>query len=205
MTQSFSLADFPYVNLTEITGDIAADVKKLLTANDKEETYIHSRAVAETNVKIAEMYQLDSDLCRLSGYLHDISAVVNADDMLQYIKENDMFLDEAEGKYPFLIHQRISKMIARDWFKITNGAALSAMGCHTTLREYASAYDMALFVADKLSWDQNGRPPFYDIVRDALQLSLEKASEAYIDYVIENGMILCPHSWLTQARRWLKI
>jgi Predicted HD superfamily hydrolase involved in NAD metabolism len=207
MTQSFSffsLADFPYVSLTEITGDVAADVRNLLFANDKEDTFAHSRAVAETNVKIAAMYSLDERVCELCGYLHDISAVIEPSDMLRFAKENDMFIDEAEAKYPFLLHQRMSKMIACDYFRVTDEAVLSAIECHTTLKSCASDYDMALFVADKLSWDKDGSPPFYAAVSDGLNASLKRASERYIDYVIENGMILHPHSWLIQARQWLK-
>jgi len=65
-------------------------------------------------------------------------------------------------------------------------------------------YDMALFVADKLAWDQEGEAPFYEVVYDALKQSLEKASLAYMDYIVENKMILFPHKWFEESRVFLR-
>lgn len=198
------LFDFSYLTLPELTGDIKADTYSFLSANEKEKTFAHSKAVAETAVKIAEIYNLSTEICEASAYLHDISAVINPDNMLAYIKESNLFLDEAEKRYPFILHQRISKIIAENHFGVTDKDILSAIECHTTLKKNPSPYDMALFIADKLSWDQDGKPPFYDIVSESLHESLEKASLAYIDYIIENKIILYPHSWLTEGRNYLK-
>lgn len=62
---------------------------------------------------------------------------------------------------------------------------------------------MTLFVADKIMWDQGIKPPFYDIVNDSLNHSLEKACLAYIDYVMDNGMILKPHPSLIDTKIWI--
>jgi HD superfamily phosphohydrolase YqeK len=63
---------------------------------------------------------------------------------------------------------------------------------------------MALFVADKLAWDQDGLPPFYTVVSDALKQSLEAASLAYMDYIVENKMILYPHKWFEAGVKSLR-
>ena len=60
------------------------------------------------------------------------------------------------------------------------------------------------FLADKLCWDQQGVPPFYEVLKESLAVSLEKASLDYIEYVMGHGMILHPHSWLLAARADLK-
>ena len=80
---------------------------------------------------------------------------------------------------------------------------LEAVGCHSTLKANPSPYDMALFVADKLAWDQPGAPPYENNVREALAVSLEAACLSHIDYVLRHGMILMPHTWLLEARNWL--
>jgi HD superfamily phosphohydrolase YqeK len=94
--------------------------------------------------------------------------VVAPGDMLAYAMEKGWHIDEAENKYPFLLHQRISKTIAEQDFGVTDEQILSAVECHTTLKTNPSAYDMALFIADKLAWDQEGEAPFYSAVNDAL-------------------------------------
>ena len=77
-------------NMTKynLTGDIKSDVQSLLTLNNKPKTFIHVKAVAEANIKIAEQYNLDKSICEISGYLHDISAVISPSDMLSYAADN---------------------------------------------------------------------------------------------------------------------
>lgn len=186
------LSDFSYIKTSELTGDIKTDVKNLLILNNKRKTYEHVKFVAEMNVKIAELYGLETDLCEISGYLHDISSVVSRGDMLEYAMENGWFIEEAETKYPMLLHQRVSAVIAEQDFKITDACVLSAIDCHTSLKANPTAYDMALFVADKLAWDQEGEPPFYSAVKNGLKTSLESASLAYMDFIVEHKMIFLP-------------
>ncbi len=199
-----NINNYKYVNIIEITGDIVVDVNKFLLENNKEKTLKHVMNVANTNSKIAEKYGLDKKICIISGYLHDISAVIRPNDMLTYMVENNLFVDKSEIKYPFILHQRISMLLAKTFFNIDDETILSAIECHTTLKSNPSQYDMALFIADKLSWDQKGTPPFYDVVIKSLSISLEKACLSYINYIIDNGMILHPHSWLIESKEYLE-
>ena len=193
-----------YVRLPKWSGDVPRDVCSLLMKNGKEKTCRHVQDVADTCAQIAVQYGLDVSRCSLSGMLHDISAVIKPEDMLRIAAAEGMEIDPAEKKYPFLLHQRISEILARELYHVTDSAVLSAVACHTTLKANPSAYDMALFLADKLSWDQEGAPPFEGAVRDALRISLNAASLRYIDYVLDHGMVLCPHRWLIEARASLK-
>jgi len=64
---------------------------------------------------------------------------------------------------------------------------------------------MAVFVADKLAWDQEGNPPFFTAVSEGLSHSLEAASLAYMNYMVENKMLLShPHKWWVEATNWLE-
>ena len=188
----------------KFTGDIKADVKSLLYAHYKIKTYEHVKAVAEMNIKIAKQYGLDENICELCGYLHDISAVVPHTQMMEYGIKNNWYIDEAEKQFPMLLHQRISRVIVEEDFGVTEEMILSAIEHHTTLKAEPSAYDMAVFIADKLAWDGDGKPPFYDVIYNGLRLSLEKACLAYHEYIIENKMILHPHKYFNESLIWLK-
>ncbi|CEN77586.1 bis(5'-nucleosyl)-tetraphosphatase (symmetrical) YqeK [Paraclostridium sordellii] len=198
-----NINNYEYVKITEITGDIIVDIKNFLLENDKSKTLKHVIDVANTNSKIAKKYGLDENICIISAYLHDISTVIQPNDMLNYMYENNLFIDEAERKHSFLLHQRISRLIVKDFLGIDDELILSAIECHTTLKQNPSKYDMALFIADKISWDQEGVPPFYDIVIENLSISLEKACLSYINYIIDNNMILYPHSWIIEGKEYL--
>ena len=190
----------------DFTGDTITDVKSLLCLHGKNKrTFDHAKAVAEMNIKIANQYGLDATICELGGYLHDISAVVSPSDMLSYAIDNEWYVDEAENKHPFLLHQRISKIISQKYFNITDERILSAVEYHTTLKSNPTAYEMALFIADKLAWDGDSEAPFYFVVNDALKQSLEAASLAYMDYIVENNIILHPHKWFEEGRAFLRV
>lgn len=195
--------EFAGVEMIERTGDIAADAGALLLSRGKPATWRHVQAVAQECVKLANRFGLDAEQCHLAGILHDVSAVMPAAEMLRYAQTHDMPLDDAEINHPFLLHQRLSALVARDCFGVTDEVVLNAIACHTTLRANATGVDMALFLADKIAWDQPGEPPFLQIVNDALAVSLKHACRAYIDYVMDNGMILQPHQNLLAAREWL--
>lgn len=195
---------FSYIKIPDFTGNLQSDAKKLLCLNNRQDVFDHCHAVAETNIKIAEKYNLDKTLCECAGYLHDISAVIETADMLVLAQSFELYIDEAEVRYPFLLHQRMSRFIAINMFHITDEIISSSIECHTTLKANPTKYDMALFVADKLSWDQDGQPPFYNDIQRALEISLEKASLAYMEYIFENKMILFPHKWFTEGLSYLK-
>jgi len=197
------LKDYVYINLPVKTGDLIVDVKNLLINNNKIKIFKHVEAVAKTNIYIAHKYNLDKKICELAGYLHDISCIMKPSDMLTYAMKNNLYIDESEIKYPFLLHQRISRIISETYFNIKDLNVLSSIECHTTLKENPNSFEMALFVADKLSWDQNESPPFYDLVNNALEISLEKASLSYMDYVVDNQMLLFPHKWFNDGKNYL--
>ena len=188
-----------------LSGDIRTDVKNILLINGKSKTYIHVANVADRNALISKTYDLDHDKCVIAGLLHDISAVIKPEDMLKYAYENRLEVCEAERRYPFLLHQRLSKICAVEYFNISDEEILSAIECHTTLKKSPSKYEMSLFIADKLAWDKGGIPPFYEEVNAALDISLEAACYKYMEYMIENDMILCPHDNWIEAYEQLKI
>lgn len=183
---------------------IAAAVEKILLENGRPKTWAHVQAVAERCAEIGRQYGLDEERCRIAALLHDVSAVMPAAEMQAIAAAQGWTPDPAEQAHPFLLHQRISAEMARDRFGVTDGAVLDAIRCHTTLRAHASSYDMALYLADKLAWDQPGEPPFRACVEQALTRSLEAAARTHIEYALAHGMILLPHRWLLEALDWLR-
>ena len=172
--------------------------------NGRPKTLKHVQEVADTCVKIADQYGLEREKCRIAGLLHDIGAVMKPEDMVDYTVSRGIPLDEAEKRYPFLLHQRVSRMFAEEVLGIKDEEILSAVECHTTLKNCPGRYDMALFIADKLSWDREGVPPYFSEVEGALELSLESACLEYITYSLDHGMILYPHRWFLEAKGYLE-
>ena len=193
------LTHFPYLQIpTPLTAEA------LLLANGRPKTLAHVQAVSEECARLAQRFGLNEDHCRMAGMLHDISAVIRPDDMLTWAETHHMPLCEAERRHPFLLHQRMSRLVAETAFGITDEPILSAIECHTTLKSNPSPCDMALFIADKIAWDQPGEPPYLQAVTSTLETSLEEACLAYMTYTEQSGKLLFPHTNWTKAVRWLQ-
>ena len=197
------IRDFEYIKIAP-PATLEERITGTYLLNGRPKTLKHVQEVADTCVRIADQYGLDREKCRIAALLHDIGAVMKPEDMMNYTISRSIPLDEAEKMYPFLLHQRVSRMFAEDVLGVKDEDILSAVECHTTLKSCPGEYDMALFIADKLSWDREGVPPYFNEVERGLQLSLESASLAYITYTMDNGMILHPHRWLLKAKEYLE-
>lgn len=174
-------------------------IKKKYLDHHKENTLKHVEEVAETAVWLAELFELDITKVRLAALLHDISAVISPQEMYEMAKVRGLEMDPAEEKYPFLLHQRISRIIAKEEFAIEEKEILDAIECHTTLKKNASMYDKVIFIADKISWDQKGLPPYYDELKSKVVTSLNDACYFYIKYQFDNDLLLMPHQWIKEA------
>lgn len=177
------------------------EVEALL--GQKEWLFTHSMNVAREIESIAAQYALDPGICRMSALCHDLGGIFTPEDMMAKAVALDLPLDPAETQHPFLLHQHFSRIICQERLRISDTRILEAVGCHTTLKSNPSPYDMALYIADKLQWDQSGAPLYENNVREALAVSLEAACLTHIDYALSNGMVLMPHTWLLEARNWL--
>lgn len=165
----------------------------------KEHTYNHVVGVAKVAANLAHRFDLDISKCIIASLLHDISAIMTPDVMYDLAVKKHFYLDPAEEKYHFLLHQRISRIIANEEFDINDKDILSAIECHTTLKKDANDYDKVVFLADKIAWDQEGNPPYLDIVLDALNSSLNQACYQFFKYQFDHQLLLMPHQWLLDA------
>jgi predicted HD superfamily hydrolase involved in NAD metabolism len=165
----------------------------------------HSAAVALEAGRIAGQFDLDPEQAADAAWLHDISAPIPADERIALAESLDIAVLPEERRFPMIVHQRISVVMARDLFGIEDPSVLSAIGCHTTLKPDASALDMAVFVADKIAWDQPGQPPYLPKLQAALEASLAAASLIYLDYLWHRQAELpVLHPWAVAAYHALR-
>lgn len=120
-------------------------IKQTYMIYQKDNTYKHVVSVACMASELANQYDLNVEKCILASLLHDISVIKTPDDMYRIAVRRKLDIDLSEEKYHFLLHQRISKIIAQEKFKIVDQDILSAIECHTTLKKNASDYDKIVF------------------------------------------------------------
>lgn len=180
------------------------EIKQYLVSKNCEKTYYHCMEVGEYAYQLGEKYLTSPEKVSIAGYLHDISAVYPNNQRINVAQKYGIELNEAEMAFPMIIHQKISKSIAKMDFGIEDNEILSAIECHITLKKNYSDIDLVLFVADKIKWDQEGKPPYLDGLLQALNCSLENAAYFYIDYILKHD-IKVVHPWLWDAYNQLKL
>lgn len=178
-------------------------VKEFLTDQNCFKTYDHCISVGDYAYELGKDYLNEPDKARIAGYLHDISAIYPNDQRIDVAKRMGIDLYKEEIALPMIIHQKISKAIALNEFKVTDPAILSAIECHTTLKRGYSDLDLVVFIADKIKWDQEGEPPYIAGLMAALDNSLEEAAYYYIEYLLNNDIQVI-HPWLNEAHVKLK-
>ncbi|SIQ46200.1 putative HD superfamily hydrolase of NAD metabolism [Paenibacillus macquariensis] len=195
-------------NLTqqmEFSSDLKKNIYLFLTTNKYPETANHCIDVGTEARRIAIMFEANHEAAEIAGWLHDISAVIPSIDRLDVSRQLDIDILPEEELFPMIIHQKISKVMARDIFRITDPEILDAVGCHTTLRANSTLLDQVLFVADKIAWDQSGEPPYIEELNRDLKKSLAHGAFAYINYLWERKETLkVVHPWLKEAYEELK-
>lgn len=197
----------PYDDLfiPNLTGDLRNDVKEFLVRNDQSVTAEHCLKVGEESQRIAERFNEPAEAALHAGYLHDISAVYPNEIRIDIARSRGIEVLPEEEIFPMIIHQKLSKQMARDIFNITNEEVLNAVGCHTTLRKNSTRMDKVLFVADKIAWDQAGNPPYLNEILAKLEVSLENAAFEYISFLWnQRDKLKVLHPWLADAYYELK-
>jgi predicted HD superfamily hydrolase involved in NAD metabolism len=153
---------------------------------------------------LAARFGVDEQRAETAGWLHDISAIFPISHRAYFARQLGLDVLPEEEAVPMILHQKLSIVVAREIFCITDEVVLRAIQCHTTLRAGASPLDKVVFVADKVAWDQSGTPPYLAGLLDALERSLDRAAFHYLDYLWQRRDTLpVVHPWLVQAYRQL--
>jgi predicted HD superfamily hydrolase involved in NAD metabolism len=165
------------------TGAARIDARRLLAQHGCAATAAHSEAVADEARGLAAAHGVSVAAAETAAWLHDVSAIIPDARRLEAARSLGLEVLPEEAAFPMILHQRLSAVLARQAFGVCDGAILSAIGCHTTLRPGASPLDHVVFLADKIAWDQPGEPPYRADLIGALDESLEAASLVYLTYL----------------------
>ena len=184
------------------TGQIETDVRSFLTSFGYPKTAEHCAAVAAEAKNLAIRFQSNPHQAEQAGYLHDISVVIPDEKRLDFAENFRIDVLSEEEDFPMILHQKLSAVIAREIFQVTDAQVLSAIGCHTTLKAGANRLDKIVFLADKIAWDQDGAPEYLHDMRTALDQSLDAAVLVYLDYLWNRrSQLKVIHPWLVEARQ----
>ena len=138
-----------------------------------EKRFNHSLRVAETAVKLAELYDGDKDKAELAGILHDYSKYDDLGSMYQIVRQND--LDSNLLSYGSeILHGPVCAVIMEQKFAVNDEEVLLAIKNHTTGRAQMTKTEKLVFIADYI--EPGRQTPGVEEIRDLAynQGSLDK-------------------------------
>ncbi len=182
------------------SGHLRRDMALFLQLHHCTETAGHCAQVAAEARRLALRFGADAPKAEAAGLMHDISIVIPNEERIAAAHLLGVEVLPEEAHFPMIIHQKLSVVLARELFGVTDAATLSAIGCHTTLKANATLLDKIVFIADKIKWDQAGTPPYLADLLPALARSLDQGVFVYLDYLWQQRATLrVVHPWLVAA------
>ena len=102
----------------DIEKDDLEKIRQTYVRHGCQHTYQHVCQVAEVAIELAKKYELNIEKCIIASLLHDISVMMTQDQMYAFAKKHNWTIDLSEEKDHFLLHQRLSRVIAQKEFCI---------------------------------------------------------------------------------------
>lgn len=189
----------------ELTGSLLQDVGTFFKLHGDQETWDHTLKVTSQAVRIARLYGADAQKAEQAALLHDISNIIPVSLMPQVSEQCGIEVLEEELRYPRILHQKLSRVMAETIFGVRDTDILQAIECHTTLKPRASLFDKVVFIADKVAWDLPGEQTYLQEIRRLVDdMQLNAAVLTYLNQVWERrDQMKLVHSWLIRAREEL--
>ena len=187
------------------TLSLEENVKINFRSAHKEKSLAHTLQTRFHAVALAKKFGPDEHQASVAALLHNIADLLSEENYIDFAKDYDLAIYEAEYHSPELLNQRLSRIIAVESFNITDKEVLNAINFHTTLRKNASQLDKLIFLADKMSLDSLQTPPYMPEVLKYLETSLDEAVECYNNNLYnEKNTSSSLHPWFREAWQEIK-
>lgn len=161
--------------------NIQEELKTILS----EKRYNHSIGVMKKAKELAAIYGIDTDIAELAGLAHDIGKEISNGEKLNYVKENNIEIDEIEKQNIGLLHAKIGADIVKKKYGFTEDMQ-NAIKYHTTAHPDMNLLAKIIFVADKV---EEGRS--YERLEEFTELAktdIDNCILSMLDYIINKNI-----------------
>ena len=160
---------------------IEADLRQELS----EKRYLHSVGAMKMAEKLAQRYGIDSHIAALTGLVHDIGKELSDEEKLDYVKENQIVVDEIEEKNVGLLHAKIGADIAKKRYGFTKEMG-QAIEYHTTGNPKMDLLAKITFIADKI--EETRQYPQVLVIREVALENIDECMLMILSYDIKKNI-----------------
>jgi len=158
------------------------EYKRLLEKRLNEKRYIHSLAVADEAVRLADMYGADRQKAYLAGLLHDVTKNASEEEHLNILSTFGIILTDIEKCAKKLWHAMSGAAFVKHILLIDDDEIYDAIRYHTTAKADLSLLSKVLYLADYTSTDRDYDD--VDVIRGLVNKSLDDAYLYALKYTI---------------------
>lgn len=179
------------------------EIQEYIKMQLSEKRYYHSICVMERSKELALKFGADIEIAEKIGMAHDVAKEMTEEEKLNYVKENNIEIDDTERENTGLLHAKIGKDIAIKKFGFTESMG-KAIANHTTGNKDMDIYSKILFIADRTSKDRKFDDLEYlnelvnkgideavlYILDKKIRLQIEKRASIHINGIIARNNLL---------------
>ncbi len=134
------------------------DVRTVLREKLSEHRFQHVLGVEATCIELADCYGYDCEKARMAGLMHDCAKCLTPSELLSIAEQHHLQVLSVEERNPYLLHDRVGAILAKELYGIEDKEILDAIACHTVGRENMTLLDKILYVADYIEPGRDKAP-----------------------------------------------
>ena len=181
------------------------EMRRELQSRLKKSRFAHSIGVADTAVKLAKKFAVDSEKAYIAGLLHDCAMLYENSELPEQAIKRNIKIGEIEKAVPLLLHAYIGAKMISEVYEVDDAEISQAIYRHTVGAKNMSDLDKIIYFADMI--EPNRNYPGVDKLRslaetsnDLNEIILTALNESII-FVTQKNSLLHPDT--IDARNFL--
>lgn len=179
------------------------EIKKELEKKLSERRYEHSISVMNMAEELAKIYNVNVEDAKIAGLLHDNAKEMSEEEMLKYVKENNIEITEFEEINVKILHGKIGADIAKKEYGVTDQIA-KAIEYHTVTNPNMDLLAKIVYVSDKIELTRKFDKFDLEPERKMAKIDLDKTILLILDnttkYLIDNNKMISIESIATRNK-----
>ena len=183
----------------ELLERIEKDLKLILS----EKRYVHSISVMNMAAELARINNVDIETAKIAGLLHDNAKEMTEEEMLEYVKKNDIKINNFEKANVKILHGKIGADIAKKRYGVSEQIA-KAIEYHTTTNPKMDTLSKIIYISDKIELNRKSKDFDIEEERKIAKENLDQAMILIINnttkYLIDNNKMIASESIETRNK-----
>ena len=177
------------------------EMRRKLQGRLKASRFAHSIGVADTAVKLAKRFGVDTEKAYIAGLLHDCAREFEDSQLLAEATKRNIEIGEVESEMPLLLHSYIGAVMIKEVYGVDDTEISQAIWRHTVGGRNMTLLDKIIYFADMIEPHRNY--PGVDHLRELAETArlddmlLEGLSESII-FVIQKNSLIHPNTVITR-------